>query len=453
MDSSWTASSGRCAAASLGPNPLPTDTPTPTPTLPPTPTATPTPIRPVVEDVTPGEVKAGVAGSLQIAGRNYQPGAAARLGGGLPLSTTYASAELLLAHVPAMGAGQYDVGVVNPDGYAGVKGAAYRVVGPAVTDLYGFDYELKPARQLEAVGEGTYLYFVVHRLGGGAPLADVRVAFYLGDPADGGQLLGEGKIVSLAPNGFFGTYVAWTPTAVGTHEIYAVIDPANQVAEGNEANNTYRSWAEVKTAAPQDKTPPVVDRAHGGAEPVHHGHRRGRDRARPRAGERGGVELFPDVGVCPQRQRLARDGGERVAALSFLRPRSHLGLAGAALPGGLRGGLRRERERPQRLGVLQLHPARRFPADGRVAVVPLPAAGRRPARRAIACDLAGRRPLSLERGTSARAWRCPPRTARRRSGSATPRRGTAGIGWRCLRTPTIPASSCRPAWRQEPSGP
>ncbi|MBP8291952.1 MAG: DUF1566 domain-containing protein [Caldilineaceae bacterium] len=246
----------------LGPNPLPTDTPTPTPTTPPTPTPSPTPTplpKPVIQQVAPAQVNANIAGSLQIDGARFQPGAVVRLGADHVLSTTFGSSNQLFAHAPGLPAGVYDLTVTNPDGYAGALAGAYRVIGPAATDLYGFHYELTSARLHEVAGTGSWLIFVVHRLAGDATLTNVAVDFYLGSPDRNGQKIGRGAIASLAPNGFSGTQVAWTPDQAGSFEIYAVIDPDNQVAESNETNNTYRSWVTVDALAQVDTTPPTVN--------------------------------------------------------------------------------------------------------------------------------------------------------------------------------------------------
>ncbi len=240
---------------------LPTDTPTSTPT--PTPTPTPLP-KPTITDVLPAEGKAEIAGSLQILGGNFKPGAVARLGSNRVLSTTYGAPDQLLAHVPVLPAGAYDLWVINPDGLSGSRPAAYTARGPAVDDLYAHDYELLSAHPMEVAGEGSFLLFAVHRLGGAADLKNVKVAFYLGDPAAGGQKVGESTIATLRPNSFTHTHVNWTPTQPGTFTVYAVIDPGKQVPEANEGNNVYRSWVEVQQAAPVDTAPPTVDQVHVG---------------------------------------------------------------------------------------------------------------------------------------------------------------------------------------------
>lgn len=246
----------------VGPNPLPTDTPTPTPTSPPTPTPTPTPTplpQPVIHQVAPAQANANIAGSLQIDGARFQPGTVVRLGADRVLSTTFGSSSQIFAHAPGLPPGSYDLTVTNPNGYAGALAAAYRVLGPAATDLYGFPYELTSARLQEVVGTGTWLLCVVHRLGGAAPLTNVAVDYYLGSPDRAGQKIGRGLIASLAPNGLAGTQVAWTPEQAGSFEIYAVIDPEQQIAESNETNNTLRSWVTVAPVTPVDTAPPVVN--------------------------------------------------------------------------------------------------------------------------------------------------------------------------------------------------
>ena len=136
------------------------------------------------------------AGSLQIDGARFQPGAVVRLGADHVLSTTFGSSNQLFAHAPGLPAGVYDLTVTNPDGYAGALAGAYRVIGPAATDLYGFHYELTSARLHEVAGTGSWLIFVVHRLAGDATLTNVpaehpaqRAARWL--PSDGRAWLGR----------------------------------------------------------------------------------------------------------------------------------------------------------------------------------------------------------------------------------------------------------------------
>jgi hypothetical protein len=108
----WAVRSG-----TLGGALLPTDTPMPTPTpkLSPTPQPSPTPLpRPVIDAVLPDQGDADVPGTLQIQGRNFKPGAQVQIGAGLILSSTVVSENMILAHLPAMPTGAYDLRVTSP---------------------------------------------------------------------------------------------------------------------------------------------------------------------------------------------------------------------------------------------------------------------------------------------------------------------------------------------------
>lgn len=63
----------------------------------------------------------------------------------------------------------------------------------------------------------------------------------------------------LSPNSHGSTApVSWTPDAAGAVDIYAVIDPDDQVTESDETNNLVRRTAVV--LSPQaDTMPPVVN--------------------------------------------------------------------------------------------------------------------------------------------------------------------------------------------------
>jgi hypothetical protein len=248
-------------SGSVGPVILPTDTPVPTPTLPPSPTPVP---KPSISGVLPAQAREGIAVDLQIQGQNFREGTIARLGSSTPLSTTFTSSNLLLAHLPAQAAGYYDISVLNPDGNYAYLSNGFPVFGEQTEDLYGYDYELRPGRFPEVAGEGTTLFFVVHRLGGSAALNNVKVNFYLGDPTQGGTYIGYGSIASLAPNRFSGALTAWAPTQPGSLQICATIDPDNQVAESNENNNLYCNWVEVIASPPTDTTPPSVEAVYTG---------------------------------------------------------------------------------------------------------------------------------------------------------------------------------------------
>jgi len=92
----------------------------------------------------------------------------------------------------------------------------------------------------------------------------VTVHFYRGDPNAGGILLGSSNAPLLPPNSSGSTAaVAWTPDSAGEVDLYAVIDPDNQIAETDETNNRVQRTVTVRTpppdTTPPDTTPPIVD--------------------------------------------------------------------------------------------------------------------------------------------------------------------------------------------------
>lgn len=103
------------------------------------------------------------------------------------------------------------------------------------------------------------LGLIVERRGGKTTLADVPVAFYQGDPAAGGTLIGRSTIALLAPRSQQSTgRVLWSLPA-GSYTIYAVIDPDHRILEDNETNNVVsRTVTVLPTLA--DQLAPRVDR-------------------------------------------------------------------------------------------------------------------------------------------------------------------------------------------------
>ena len=74
----------------------------------------------------------------------------------------------------------------------------------------------------------------IHNVGS-KPVRDVAVAFYHGDPAAGGTLLGTSVVPNIeAPNDLEPRTVTvglnWSPTEE-THEIYVVVDPDDEIRD------------------------------------------------------------------------------------------------------------------------------------------------------------------------------------------------------------------------------
>ncbi len=243
------------------PAPSPTPSPTPAPGAP----------APVVSQVLPNQGALDQPAQVEIYGANFQPGAVARLeqpGTVTALRTLYNTPNHLTVMWPGgLQAATYAVTVLNPDWNKGTLSYGYTAVDltPAnpADDLYGFNYELTSNQVYEYVGEPTWVWFVVHRLGGADNLTNVPVRFYVGapgltDPATQATPIGEDSVATLPPNSWRAVHVSWTPTQAGTWELYAVIDPYNAFAEPA-GNNLYHRGVQVKVQTPPDKTPPVVD--------------------------------------------------------------------------------------------------------------------------------------------------------------------------------------------------
>ena len=79
------------------------------------------------------------------------------------------------------------------------------------------------------------------------------VALYDGNPADGGVLIGE-QTLPVAAGSQTTLSFAWTPTQVGAHRLFAVVDRENAVNEAQEGNN--QSWKDVYVGL---KSPLLLD--------------------------------------------------------------------------------------------------------------------------------------------------------------------------------------------------
>ncbi len=211
-----------------------------------------------LEEVRPNQGRADWANRVGVYGENLDAGARldlvtqAPVSPTVPLSFTQLSPTHLEATIPAgLAPGGYDLRLVNPDGGQAALSDAYQVLGSDADVIYAYSDELWTGPTAPRVYQETQIGLVVHRAGGDAPLSDVSVAFYDGDPSAGGILLGTGTIASLAPDRFTSTTsVTWSPTSDGFHQIYAQMDSPAQLS-------LQRS---VWVLPPDlDLTPPTVD--------------------------------------------------------------------------------------------------------------------------------------------------------------------------------------------------
>lgn len=233
------------------------------------------PTPPVPLDVAPTQGPNDVPVTIDVYGQNFANGLVMTLtlasrrsidgpdNGGVPVeSLLFIDNTHVRGVVPVdIAPGMYDLSVANPDGRDGLLADAYEVYEAAVyDDLYAStgDLWLNPPsyRQGDAVTPKVGLR--LRRQGGDGNLTNVQVDFYKGNPASGGTLIGTGTVATLAPDSVAVTSVDWLPKPnAGTYTLYAVIDPANAVAEEVEGNNTI-SLGVVVLPPRADVTPPVV---------------------------------------------------------------------------------------------------------------------------------------------------------------------------------------------------
>lgn len=219
---------------------------------------------PDLRTMLPSRGRSDVPNDLYLYGFNFSPGVVVSLvdesGVATPLATTRTSSTRLKAIVEAnMAVGIYDVRVTNPGNVSSTLDNVYTVYEVANDDLYANGYELwtEPVA-MRANNTENGIGLVVYRQGGKQPVA-VQVHFYVGDPSAGGTLIGTGTIAVLGPRQSESTSkVPWVATTPGTYEIFAVIDPNNNVTEALENNNKV---SRTVTVLPQaaDQTSPRVD--------------------------------------------------------------------------------------------------------------------------------------------------------------------------------------------------
>lgn len=158
-----------------------------------------------------------------------------------------------------MAAGVYDVTIRNGDGSSAMLENGYTIFGASDDDLTGDASRLWLDPVAPHAQSEVKMGLIVRRTGGKQALTNIKVRFYLGDPNDGGLLIGDGTIPTLSPRWAESTRgVGWTPPAAGDYEIYAVIDPDNTVAETIKENNTVHRTVTVLPPL-SDQTASYVD--------------------------------------------------------------------------------------------------------------------------------------------------------------------------------------------------
>ena len=101
-------------------------------------------------------------------------------------------------------------------------------------------------------GAQVTLSAIVHS-SGARDIQNVPVAFYDGDPGQGGVLIGHTIIPTILASGDAQTQVQWnTLGRSGLHYIHIVVDPLNLISELNESNNSAFMAVEVTAPAKPD---------------------------------------------------------------------------------------------------------------------------------------------------------------------------------------------------------
>ncbi len=237
-----------------------TRTPTTTATVPTSIPTTPVPDAPVITAVQPARGGVSRETTMTIAGNHFPPDAQVRLGATQNLLTTFVSATLLQARVPAgLAPGLYDLTVTGSTGTATLPDA-YTVFdsdsGTSV-DLFATSdgFWLSPATV--RVGEPAQLGLLVSRAGGKAILQDVSVQFTLDSPD--GTSLGRSTVLYLDPPTDSQSTMPLEITfdQPGTYQVVAQIDPDDAITEALEDNNQITRTVIVLPPA-ADQTLPVV---------------------------------------------------------------------------------------------------------------------------------------------------------------------------------------------------
>ncbi|NNJ13542.1 hypothetical protein EKD04_024770 [Chloroflexales bacterium ZM16-3] len=197
---------------------------------------------------------------LLVQGLNFADGAVVVLGNTI-LNTTRVNATTLLAVVPVgLTPATYDLTVTNLDASHAQLATAYTVLDATSTlnnDLLSTNDQLWLNPVTPRVNTPVQLGLILQRSGGKTALEGVSVEFRR-DAVDG-PLLGTSSVPFLDPRASSEstTPINVTFPSAGSVTIFAIIDPQDIVAEGNETNNVV-SRTVVVAAATTDLTIPAV---------------------------------------------------------------------------------------------------------------------------------------------------------------------------------------------------
>ena len=114
-----------------------------------------------------------------------------------------------------------------------------------VLKLETFDLSISPKDiSLTRAEDGRLLIAVKMHNNGNVSVADVDVKFFLGNPEEGGTLIGQGGL-AIEPNSSAVEAIPWD-VGDGEYEVFVIVDPDDKIKEINEENN--RASKVVKVA-------------------------------------------------------------------------------------------------------------------------------------------------------------------------------------------------------------
>lgn len=126
-------------------------------------------------------------------------------------------------------------------------------------DLFAYDFDLFTKPPSVRQGQNPDVGLNLRRGNGIGTLSHIQIAFYLGNPENGGTLLGLGEIPTMTARSSITTTVSWLPApTAGNYVLYAVIDPNDTIPETNETNNIISRTITVLPATSPDSEPPIV---------------------------------------------------------------------------------------------------------------------------------------------------------------------------------------------------
>ena len=216
---------------------------------------------PILQSIVPDLGLNSAPNDVTVYGANLEYGITVTVGGVALQNLTWVNAATVRGTLPAGGSpGAKDVVAQNPGSApTNTLTNGYTVLDPSGDDLSvpsdGFWMNPPTIRSGDLVTLGVNVY----RQGGTATLQP-QVAFYHGDPLQGGVLIGTTTTPPLLP-GFgrvISTTLTWNATGLsGTQSVCIVVDPNNLIVETTKANNRTCRTVTVQTTA-SDTTPPVI---------------------------------------------------------------------------------------------------------------------------------------------------------------------------------------------------